>query len=142
MTMKPTIGRQVWYRTDGRNGLVYDLPAIITVTKDSHPGDYPDGRQNPLPVPEDDFMVHLTVFTPGGYGSFIPKGESSTTKIPAGQIRAHDSSEFIGAASFVPGSGSYVEWNVPIWTGFESEGPFDIGDERVGARSWRWPVIK
>jgi hypothetical protein len=147
--MKPTIGRIVWFRTDGRNGLTYDLPAIITCTKDTHPGDYvrhkptcnlltdeseepwpeaecsctPTVERNPLPVPEDDVHVHLTVFTPGGYGSFIPKKANK-------QIRKHDSSEFVGAQEFIPGSGSYVEWNVPMF------------DANVGGsmkRTWRWP---
>lgn len=126
---RPTIGRIVLYRTDGRNGLSYDLPAIITVTKDTHPGDYPDGLPNPLPVPESDLHVHLTVFSPGGYGSFVPKESKGARK--TGQIRKHDSSEFVGAVGFVPGSGSYVEWNVPPANG-----------NRVGPRTWRWPVIK
>lgn len=126
--MSPTIGRIVWYRTDGRNGLEYDLPAIIICTKDTHPGDYPDGRPNPLPVPESDLHVHLTVFSPGGYGSFVPKDSNVR---PSGQIRKHDSSEFIGAASFIPGSGSYVEWNVPFYE----------WNTEVPDRSWRWPII-
>lgn len=126
--MKPTIGRIVIYRTDGRNGLVYDLPAIITVTRETHPGDYPDGSQNPLPVPESDEHVHLTVFTPGGYGSFVPKSEKGAVK---GQLRAHDSEAFIGASTFVPGSGSYVQWNVPY---AHIENP-----DMVGHRTWRWP---
>lgn len=62
--MKPTIGRIVWYRTDGRNGISYDVPAIITCTAESHAGDYPDGTPNTLPVPGEN-EVHLTVFSPG-----------------------------------------------------------------------------
>jgi hypothetical protein len=62
--LKPTLGRIVLYRTDGRNGLSYDLPAIITCTEESHAGDYPDGTPNDLPVPRKE-DVHLTVFTPG-----------------------------------------------------------------------------
>lgn len=113
----PTIGRVVIYRTDGRNqGLTYDLPAIITVTRDSHPGDYPDGRANPLPVPSSDTHVHLTVLTPGGFGTKV--GE----QVPS------DDAEFVGAPSITPGSGSYVEWDVPF-------------DADASPRSWRWPVI-
>lgn len=135
--MKPTIGRIVIYRTDGRNGLVYDLPAIITVTRETHPGDYPDGSQNPLPVPESDEHVHLTVFTPGGYGSFVPRDVKLTTlergekKAVKEQLRAHNSEAFIGAYTFIPGSGSYVEWNVPY---AHIENP-----DMVGHRTWRWP---
>lgn len=69
--MKPTIGRIVIYQTDGRGGLQYPLPAIINCTKDTHPGAWQgvesgeaDGT-NPVPIPEDENTVHLTVFTPG-----------------------------------------------------------------------------
>ena len=116
--MKPTIGRIVWYRTDGRNGLVYDLPAVITVTKDTHPGDYPDGRKNPLPIP-DEGCVHLTVFTPGGFGTTTDKSH------PAQRTT---SAEFVGATTMFPGSGTYVEWNVPF-------------DPEASPRSWRWPEL-
>lgn len=112
----PTIGRIVLYRTDGRNGLVYDLPAIVTCTADSHPGDYPDGRANPLPVP-DPGCVHLTVFTPGGFGT--------TVKGPGGGAGG-----FVGAESLAPGSGTYVELNVPAMPDDAHEAPH---------RSWRWP---
>lgn len=112
----PTIGRIVIYRTDGRNGLDYELPAMITCTRSSHPGDYPDGQHNPLPVPADDDHVHLTVFTPGGFG----------TKLGALNLDPESDKDFIGAADITPGSGTYVEWNVP-----KGDGP----------RSWRWPVI-
>lgn len=76
--MKPTIGRIVIYQTDGRGGLSYQLPAIINCTRESHP-DYGkettnswqgvesgevDGS-NPVPIPNDETTVHLTVFTPG-----------------------------------------------------------------------------
>lgn len=114
---KPTIGRIVTYRTDGRNGLAYDLPAIVTCTRDSHPGDYPDGQPNPLPVP-DQGSVHLTVFTPGGFGSEVTPGSTPEDR------------DFVGAPAFVPGSGTYVEWNVPEDT---------IRDAHVQPRSWRWP---
>jgi hypothetical protein len=117
----PTIGRIVIYRTDGRNGLDYELPAIVTCTLDSHPGDYPDGSHNPLPVPDDDEHVHLTVFSPGGFG---------TTVMDRGGYEDHaplTDTEFVGAKRITPGSGSYVEWNVPR------------GD---GPRSWHWPVIE
>lgn len=127
--MKPTIGRIVIYRTDGRNGLEYDLPAIITVTKDSHPGDYPDGRKNPLPVPESDTHVHLTVFSPGGFGSKVQVPTEDTWEVRT------DSDAFVGAPYFTPGSGTYVEHNVPMDRG-------DFHGEEPGPRTWRWPVIQ
>ena len=117
----PGIGRIVWYRTDGRNGLVYDLPAIVTVTPDSHPGDYPGGERNPLPVP-DEGCVHLTVFSPGGFGTIVAGSTAHADRLadPAG---------FVGAAGFTPGSGTYVELNVP-----------HAGRQRITApRTWRWP---
>lgn len=113
--MTPTIGRIVLYRTDGRNGLVYDLPAIVTCTAETHPGDYPDGRSNPLPVPTDG--VHLTVFTPGGFGSQVKQGEDP------------DQLDWVGAEAFTPGSGTYVEWDVPEASNADDPEP----------RSWRWP---
>jgi hypothetical protein len=115
---KPTIGRIVLYRTDGRNGLEYDLPAIVTCTAETHPGDYPDGRNNPLPVPTDG--VHLTVFTPGGFGSVVHgmAGEEPRTE------------DWVGAPNFTPGSGTYVEWDVP-----EASDP-----ENPEPRTWRWPT--
>lgn len=100
--IKPTIGRIVIYRTDGRNGMKYDLPAIITCTKGSHPGNYPDGHDNPLPVPSSDTHVHLTVFTPGGFGTTV-----DTDGVP------DQSAAFKGANNMTPGSGTYVEWDVP-----------------------------
>jgi hypothetical protein len=117
--MKLTPGRIVHYQTDGRNGLNYYLPAMITVTRDSHPGDYPDGSSNPLPVPSSDTHVHLTVLTPGGFLSKLvgPKG---------GLVPVEASQEFKNAATFVPGSGTYVEWDVP----YDPEG---------SPCSWRWP---
>lgn len=113
----PTIGRIVIYRTDGRNGLVYDLPAIVSCTQASHPGDYPDESVNPLPVPSDEDSVHLTVFTPGGFGSKIDDADP-------------DDEDFVGAPTFTPGSGTYVEWDVPRWAG-------DRGNPEP--RTWRWP---
>ena len=110
----PTPGRIVWYQTDGRNGLDYILPAMVTVTRSSHPGDYPDGRSNPLPVPTDDTHIHLTILSPGGFG----------TKIDAGEPESDE--DFIGANKLIPGSGSYVEHDVP----------FDPNGSR---RTWRWP---
>lgn len=101
----PMLGRIVTYRTDGRNGLEYDLPAIITCTKDSHPGDYPDGHSNPLPVPSSDTHVHLTVFTPGGFGTTV-----DTDGVPGVPATPH---AFKGAGNMTPGSGTYVEWDVP-----------------------------
>ena len=114
--MKPTIGCIVLYRTDGRNGLVYDLPAVISCTEGTHPGDYPDGRANPLPVPSGD-AVHLTVFTPGGFGTTVADAKPESDK------------DFVGAPSIQPGSGTYVEWGVP----------FTDDDENPPQRSWRWP---
>ena len=121
---KPTIGRIVLYRTDGRNGLVYDLPAIVSCTRETHPGDYPDGSSNPLPVPSSDFHAHLTVFTPGGFGSQVD---------PSKHPHEEGSEAFVGAPSFTPGSGTYVEWDVPF--------AFIENPDMVGYRTWRWPVI-
>lgn len=115
----PTIGRIVWYQTDGRNGLSYTLPAMVTCTIDTHPGDYPDGSKNPLPVPADEFTVHLTVFTPGGFGTKVNGVDTGPMK----------STIFKDALQMIPGSGTYVEWNVPC---------FQL--PRVQwERSWRWP---
>lgn len=117
--MNAKLGEIVLYRTDGRNGLTYDLPAIVTCIRDSHPGNYPDGRRNPLPVP-DDGCVHLTVFTPGGFGTETLHEINGGEFVPASEIyRMEDvtddqrSALFKGAASLQPGSGTYVEWNVP-----------------------------
>lgn len=103
----PRLGETVLYRTDGRNGLSYDLPAIITCVQKSHPGAYPDGAPNPLPELEDEWEVHLTVFSPGGFGTTItPAGETR-------QVDEPDDTDFVGGRRMIPGSGSYVEWNVP-----------------------------
>lgn len=136
--MNPSIGKIVWYRTDGRNGLAYDLPAIITCTQETHPGDYPDGRENPLSVPESATHVHLTVFTPGGFGTQVVRGEYPFRGyvVPAERVRSAD---FPNAMGFTPGSGTYVELNVPQ---FDETILSPEGDERVTARSWRWPVIR
>lgn len=114
----PSIGTDVIYRTDGRNGLVYDLPAKVTVTRDTHPGDYPDGRKNPLPIP-DEGHVHLTVFTPGGFGTEVVVESDSDS---------FGDEVFVGAKTFRPGSGTYVEWNVPA-----------APDGAIPQRSWRLP---
>lgn len=113
---KPRLGEVVIYRTDGRNGMSYDLPAIITCVRGTHPGDYPDGSKNPLPVPEDDFSVHLTVFTPGGFGTKIHVDEDP------------EDEDFVGATTMKPGSGSYVEWNVPQHADYQ---------KNIENRSWR-----
>src|SRR5438128_7238196 len=103
MANRPTLGRIVLYRTDGRNNITYDLPAIIPCTRDSHPGNYPDGSENPLPVPESDWHCHLTVLTPGGFGTRVaPKGRSVRKANPR-------SEDFVGGRRLLPGSGSYVE---------------------------------
>jgi hypothetical protein len=118
--VRPTPGRIVWYQTDGRNGLDYILPAIVTVTRRSHPGDYPDGKPNSLPVPTTPYHVHLTVFTPGGFGSTYVVGdeESAYQQASMPNLGRPD--------SFTPGSGTYVEWDVP----YDADGSL---------RSWRWP---
>ena len=129
MSQQPTIGRVVLYRTDGRNGLTYDLPAIVTCTAGTHPGAYPDGSRNPLPVPGEG-EVHLTVFTPGGFGT--------TVKGVDGEPFDDD---YIGATELVPGSGTYVELSVPHAVGADGV-PADVEQEardRVPPRSWRWP---
>lgn len=118
----PTLGRIVLYRTDGRNGLSYDLPAIITCTQETHPGDYPNGKHNPLPVPSSPTHVHLTVFSPGGFGTTVEGRDPE------------DDRDFVGAERIQPGSGSYVEWDVP---------QFDVEDSGMPvAGSWRWPNIQ
>jgi hypothetical protein len=120
---RPTPGRIVWYQTDGRNGLDYFLPAMVTVTRASHPGDYPDGKPNSLPVPSSDLHVHLTVFTPGGFGSVYrsDEGEQGWS-----DYQQEDLENLGRPAEFTPGSGSYVEWDVPY-------------DPNGARRSWRWP---
>lgn len=118
MSEAPTIGRIVLYRTDGRNGLEYDLPAIVNCTRATHPGDYPGGESNPLPVPNDEATVHLTVFTPGGYGTTV------------GGAADPDDKDFVGAKKMSPGSGTYVELLVPQATNPDDPAP----------RTWRWPV--
>lgn len=122
MNDKPTIGRIVWYRTDGRNGLTYDLPAIVTCTRETHPGDYPDGSRNPLPVP-DEGCVHLTVFTPGGFGTAVVDGEGFEHNDPSND-------QYLTADFLLPGSGTYVEWNVEQ----------DQDHDDPMPRSWRWPA--
>lgn len=125
------IGTDVIYRTDGRNGLIYDLPAKVTVTRESHPGDYPDGSNNPLPVP-DEGCVHLTVFTPGGFGS-EPVVEDDVNSF--GEPVPVDE-RFVGAPSFTPGSGTYVEWNVP----FDDDVLTVHEGESIARRTWRLQV--
>lgn len=128
----PTIGRLVYYRTDGRNGLDYDLPAIVVTTEDTHPGDYPDGSQNPLPIPMGN-QVHLAVATPGGFG----------TKVTG--VAEPESEDFVGALTFLPGAGGYVELNVPhageAYDGV-SASVNDPAHKNVPARSWRWPLAQ
>lgn len=139
MNFEPKIGHSVIYRTDGRNGLVYDLHAVVNCTRDSHPGDYPDGQHNPLPVPDTRLHVHLTVSTPGGQGTQVVwschecndaqrydcpscHGNAPFVRAPA------DDTDFVGASRIVPGSGTYVELNVGL-----------ADDHRAPApRTWRW----
>lgn len=121
----PRLGQMVLYRTDGRNGLVYDLPAIVTVIQTSHPGDYPEGESNPLPVPSSGH-AHLTVFTPGGFGTQVVDHHESASGGKGTSVHEPESDEdFVGAASFVPGSGTYVELDVP---------PADM---EIEPRTWR-----
>ena len=115
----PTPGRIVWYQTDGRNGLDYYLPAMVTVTRDSHPGDYPDGTPNSLSVPSSDLHVHLTVFTPGGFGSVYTDQDDGESR--------YEQESAIRPKKFTPGSGTYVEHDVPF-------------DPAGGRRTWHWPV--
>lgn len=121
----PTLGRIVLYRTDGRNGLAYDLPAVVQCTWETHPGDYPDGSHNPLPVPMSPAHVHLTVLTPGGFGTRVAEAD----ELPA-------SEDFVGADLIVPGSGTYVEWDVPHAAVATPTWP---DQPEPPARSWRWP---
>lgn len=68
-TTRPVPGRMVRYQTDGRGGLNYFLPAIVTVTRRENlqregvdRGDIEDL--------DSDLHVHLTVFTPGAQGVY------------------------------------------------------------------------
>ena len=116
----PTPGRIVWYQTDGRNDIDYFIPAIVTVTQSSHPGDYPDGKPNSLKVPSSELHVHLVAFTPGGFGStYVSGGETS-------EFQQESMPNLGKPESFKPGSGSYVELDVP----------YSAEPKR---RSWRWP---
>lgn len=67
----------VLYRTDGRGGITYDLPAVVTCTRESHPRN----DDNPIPLPETPYHVHLTVFTPGEAQSYqefdVPQSQNS-----------------------------------------------------------------
>lgn len=110
--------------------MAYDLPAIITCTAETHPGDYPDGRKNPLPVPESEDHVHLTVFTPGGYGTQVQLGHNL-------MVDPQSDADFVGARGFKPGSGTYVELNVP----YSGSPPVEQAgvDWQIPSRSWRWP---
>ena len=116
---KPTPGRIVWYQTDGRNGLDYILPAIVTMTVDSHAGDYPDGTPNSLATPSSAMHVHLTVFTPGGFGS-------TYGAVTWEQVQQEELANLGYGGNVIPGSGTYVERDVP----------YDADGSR---RSWRWP---
>ena len=118
--VKPTPGRIVWYQTDGRNDLDYILPAIVTMTKDTHAGDYPDGTPNGLAPPSSEMHVHLTVFTPGGFGSTY--GDAVTWD----QVQQEELANLGYGGNVIPGSGTYVERDVP----YDADG---------GRRSWRWP---
>lgn len=140
MASDPTPGRVVLYRTDGRNGLAYDLPALVTVTAASHPGRYPDGSANPLPVPDAANVVHLTVLSPGGFGTEV----SHRTEDGGEQgIQAPHDRDYPDAVSLYPGSGTYVEWDVPH-AGPEHDGvttdTADPAHARVPPRTWRWPI--
>jgi len=117
-------GELVWYQTDGRNNLDYVLPAIVTVTRQSHPGDYPDGRKNSLKVPSSERHVHLTVLTPGGFGSTYTADRKYEEFTPDNQ---GDLENLGRPERFQPGSGTYVEHDVV----------FDMNGSR---RSWRWPT--
>lgn len=122
--MLARLGQQVLYRTDGRNGLVYDLPAVITCTQDSHPGEYPDGKHNPCPVPTSPGHAHLTVFTPGGAGAMPIKDG-----VAIAPLKPED---WIGAESFTPGNGTYSELDVPC---YDFQGEANSAD--IPARTWR-----
>lgn len=71
----------VTYRTDGRGGPTYDLPAVISGTSATHPDateedqsggwTWRDVPGNPVPIPcTFDGFVHLHVFTPGPQGQY------------------------------------------------------------------------
>jgi hypothetical protein len=118
----PKVGDLVIYQTDGRNDLDYHLPAIVSVTQDTHPGDYPDGSPNSLGVPSSPTHVHITVLTPGGFGSEYTSAEGETTRYS--DTPQEELPNLGKPASFNPGSGTYVEQDVP----------FGPNNER---RSWR-----
>lgn len=124
-TPTPQLGTLVLYRTDQRNGLKYDLPAIITCTADTHPGDYPTGQSNPLPVPPSPSHVHLTVFTPGGVGARVVHEDDETRTA----VLPEEDHEWIGGKALIPGSGTYVELSVPRASTPEDPAP----------RTWRLP---
>jgi len=66
------VGLQVTYQTDGRNGVSYPLPALISCNSETHLRTLPDGTPIPLEVPEGGLVgkVHLTIFTPGPGGVY------------------------------------------------------------------------
>jgi hypothetical protein len=119
----PKVGKTVLYQTDGRNGLDYALPAIVTVTQDSYPGDYPDGEPNSLDVPSSPSHVHLTVLTPGGFGSTYQSGDEESGW---SDYQQEDLENLGRPSQFTPGSGTYVEHDVPF-------------DANGGRRTWRYP---
>lgn len=79
--MLPTPGRIVLYRTDGRNGYKYDLPAMIVRTKASSDNKaVGDGAIHALP---NDYTVDLFVFSVGGasYGeNSVPYSEEAAQR--------------------------------------------------------------
>lgn len=109
--MRPSIGRIVIYRS--RTG-DYDVPAMITATKDTlNPKGVELGH---VPDLSSEAHVHLTVFTPGkpglrrGADDFLVESE-------------HGRSENV--------AGCYQEWDIPF---------VDSGGVLVPG-SWRWPTL-
>jgi hypothetical protein len=91
-----------------------------------------------LPVPSSDTHVHLTVFTPGGAGTKIVKVDEAAEIDESVTREPRDSKDFVGADKIVPGSGTYVELDVPYW----GDDVMIDGTNPEGFRTWRWPVIE
>ena len=69
------VGRIVHYQVDERGGLRYILPAVITCTAETHPGNWTDAAgnivENVVPLLSlEATTVHLHVLTPGPAGSY------------------------------------------------------------------------
>jgi hypothetical protein len=105
-----TIGRIVIFRS--RTGK-YDIPAIVTATKETL---NPDGvAAGAIPDLTGDDHVHLTVFTAGFPGQREGANDFEVESV-------HARSENV--------SGCYQEWDIPY---------DDVRDAHVPPGTWRWP---